>query len=705
LHFRGLGVSGESIHSFDFVTSFTDARLIMGIDRKSQIAIEYCYIFKERHPEAHVFWTYGSNSTRFEQSYQEIARKISLPGWDDQKVDSLQLVYDWLKDEDSGNWLFIVDNADDASMFYGSKSDDHSGEKDNSKSYARYLPNGPRGLVLVTTRDRRVGERLSGRQRPIDITPMTATDSKELLRSKMSEEHWCEADAMMLVQELSYLPLAITQAAAFISENNLTVSEYLETLFAGDEDVKELLSEHLEDSRRDLGTENSVMRTWKLSFDQISKGVPRAAEILSLMSVLDYHAAPLTLLRKDKDTETGFRTALGALQAFSLITAGRGKDAVGKMHRLVALSTQKWLELRGSLRHWQTEALNVLTERFPGSGQQSYTDWAMYEALAPHTRLVFSVQFTTPSDLLQCAKLLVAVSLYYLSKGRYAEAFEMCSRSLEIRQNLLSHDDPLTLDSAQTFGETLLHCGELHSARSMLQRVVTGREKTLGPDNPDTLESLSDLTICLLELDDVATAEITSMRALKGRQQVLGEDDPNTLVSLNIMAILRQRQGDLVAAKELCERALKRRENLLGREHPDTLMTLNNLARLYYEQGDLEAAKQMFDRVLAGEAKLLGAEGYDIQVTLSNMALVLSAQGDFAGAEAVLRRVLEMRERLLGLEHSSTLFTVEMVAGILKRKGELEAAERMYRRVSERKERQPPVEEAGALLRAGLLFD
>lgn len=677
----------------------------MSIERKSQIAIEYGYIFKERHPDAHVFWTYGSNPTRFEQSYQEIARKLSLPGWDDQKVDSLQLVHDWLKDEETGKWLFIVDNADDASMFYGSKSDHDRGEKDHSKHYARYLPNGSRGSVLVTTRDRRVGERISGRQRPIDVTPMTATDSKELLRSKMLEEQWCEADAMTLVQELSYLPLAITQAAAFISENNLTVSEYLETLFAGDEDAKELLSEHLEDSRRDLDTDNSVMRTWKLSFDQISKGVPRGAEILSLLCVLDYHGAPLTLLRKDKDTETGFRTALGALQAFSLITAGRGKDAVCKMHRLVALSTQKWLELRGSLSRWQAEALNVLTERFPGPGQQSFRDWATYEALTPHTLLVSSVQFTTTSDLLQCAKLLVAVALYNLSKGRYAKAFEMCSRSLEIRQNLLSHDDPLTLDSVQTLGETLLHCGKLHSARDMLQRAATGRDKALGPDSPDTMESFSDLTICLLELDDLAAAEITSMRALKGRQQVLGEGNLDTLVSLNIMSILRQRQGDLVAAKELCETALERRETRLGHEHPDTLMTLNNLARLHYEQGDLETAKQMFEKVLAGEAKLLGAEGYDIQVTLSNMALVLSAQGDLAGAEAVLRRVLEMRERLLGLEHPSTLFTVEMVTSILKQKGELEAAENMYRRVSQRKERQPPVEEAGALLRAGLLFD
>jgi hypothetical protein len=170
---------------------------------------------------------------------------------------------------------------------------------------------------------------------------MSASEAKELLRTRIAEEDWSDVDAMRLIEELAYLPLAITQAAAFISDNSLTVSEYLELLDTGDADLKDLLSEHLEDPRRDMDTENSVMRTWKLSFDQISKGKPRAAQILSLMAVLDHHGTPRVLLRKDGETEIAFRTALGALQAFSLITAGKGEDAAYKMHRLVALSTQK----------------------------------------------------------------------------------------------------------------------------------------------------------------------------------------------------------------------------------------------------------------------------------------------------------------------------------------------------------------------------
>ena len=275
-------------------------------------------------------------------------------------------MHDWLIDEQTEKYLLVLDNADDASMFFRLKSDSRaiSNERENTtatvKTLARYLPiNGP-GIVLITTRDKRLGERLSSREHSVKVGFMSATDSIELLRSKIVDADWNESDASKLIKELSYLPLAITQAAAFISENCITISDYLEQLYCGKEDMEELLLEHLEDSRRELDTENSVIRTWKLSFDQLSKTAPRAAEMLSLLAVLDLQGALQSLLRRNQETLTPFRTALGTLQAFSLVNAARGTDSLCKMHRLVALSTRKWLEISGSLSYWQSEALRLL---------------------------------------------------------------------------------------------------------------------------------------------------------------------------------------------------------------------------------------------------------------------------------------------------------------------------------------------------------
>jgi tetratricopeptide (TPR) repeat protein len=597
-----------------------------------------------------------------------------------------------------------VDNADDAAVFFGNKLSSNSQDRKNSKPLVRYLPQSSTGYIFFTTRDKRAGERLAGREKPIEILPMNAVDSLNLLRGRIPEDEWSDDEAMKLVEELAYLPLAITQAAAFISENCLTVSEYLELLATGEEDLKDLLSEDLEDLRRDLDTENSVIRTWKLSFDQISREKARAAQILSLMAVLDHHRAPRMLLRKEGETEVGFRTALGALQAFSLISAEKDKDAAVRMHRLVALSTKKWLELTGMLRHWQTEALRVLSVKFPGRDSYLYENWPVLEALTPHAQLVFSYTFSTATDLLECAKLLDFAALYDLTNGKYSEAYEKCLKSLDIRENLLPADHPLTLDSAQTLGETLLHLGELASARSMLQKAVAGREKSLGELHPDTLESVSDLTITLLELNDLAAAEETALRALRGREKVLGEDHPDTFVSLNILSMLRQCQGDLESAKETCEKVLEWRQSSLGPENPHTIMTLNNLAVLQYRRGEHDLAKNTLMTVLAGEEKLLGADGYDIQVSLSNLALIHCDQGELDEAEAVYRRVLKVQEKLFGPKHPATLQTVKKLADVLVKKGELDENERMNQ-WAHGKERSQGGEGFGALTMAGLLFD
>jgi hypothetical protein len=62
--------------------------------RKSQIAIEYAYQFRDQHPEAHVLWVYAANETRFVQAYRETAQNLRLPGCDDPQVNVCKVVYE-----------------------------------------------------------------------------------------------------------------------------------------------------------------------------------------------------------------------------------------------------------------------------------------------------------------------------------------------------------------------------------------------------------------------------------------------------------------------------------------------------------------------------------------------------------------------------------------------------------------------------------
>ncbi|MCJ1267122.1 hypothetical protein MMC22_007007 [Lobaria immixta] len=59
---------------------------------KSQIAIEYCYRFRDRHPDASVFWVHVGTISRFKQAYEAIANDLGLIGKDNPKANLLQLI-------------------------------------------------------------------------------------------------------------------------------------------------------------------------------------------------------------------------------------------------------------------------------------------------------------------------------------------------------------------------------------------------------------------------------------------------------------------------------------------------------------------------------------------------------------------------------------------------------------------------------------
>jgi hypothetical protein len=325
-------------------------------------------------------WIHASTVERIDQAYKEIARKAQLPGWDSPNTDTLTLVADWFSRDESGHWLIVLDNADDSDVFFNAN---HvlvaKGPRD--EPIASYIPHSTEGSVLITTRDRRVGERLANRVRAINVPPFTAQEAGDLLNSLLGKiDVGDETNAQGLLDDLAYLPLAISQAAAFITENHIAVSEYLELLRAGDADIKDLLSEELTDLRRDTETQNSVIQTWKLSFDHIQRSNPRAAKILSLMSVLDRQGIPKSLLRQDEENSIEFTKAIGMLQAFSLIATDN--SGIGfEVHRLVHLATQKWLELQGEMNLWREEALKVVSEVYPAG---IFENWAVCSLLGPH---------------------------------------------------------------------------------------------------------------------------------------------------------------------------------------------------------------------------------------------------------------------------------------------------------------------------------
>jgi tetratricopeptide (TPR) repeat protein len=651
------------------------------VDSKSQIAIQYCYAYKSEQPDSHVFWVHCGSVARFDQAYKEIARKLKLPGLHDPATNLVKSVHDWLSDDDNSSWLLVLDNADDQEMFFGSS--DCSTSQDVLQRQlgplAQYLPRSTHGSTLITTRNRRVGERFAERDKPIVVLPLETEDAKVMLRLRLPDHlAWTTAaEVLELLESLQTLPLAISQAASYISEEELTVARYLELLRPGDADSKALLEQDYYDSRRHVDIHNSVFQTWKLSFIQIRQQVPRAAEILSLMCVLDKQSISRKLLENEGESQVVLDRAFATLKNFSLIQEGKSKQTY-QIHRLVQLSTQWWLEQEKSLVNWQEKALEVLLREHPSSG--NVEDWKAWESISPHVTIVQGHHFERAEQRLQYAEIISKTAEYNRKLGRYEVAVEMEEEALTIRQELLGQNHPHTLISMNNLGLVLEYQGKYEQAEEMHRQSLRLREAVLGEEHPDTLMSMNNVATVLEGQGKYEQAEEMHRQSLRLKEAVLGKEHPDTLTGMNNLATALAGQGKYEQAEEMLRQSLRLEEAVLGKEHPDTLMSMNNLALALAGQGKYEQAEEMHRQSLRLEEAVLGKEHPDTLTNMNNLALALAGQSKYEQAEEMYRQTLRLEEAVLGKEHPHTLLTICNLAYLLSTQKRFGEADALYQR-------------------------
>ena len=201
--------------------------------------------------------------------------------------------------------------------------------------------------MLITTRNRLVGEDLAPEGSCVEVQQFAPQEASSLLYSEIKRDLVAPEVSGVdpLVDILGYIPLAITQAAAFIKRNKLTVLDYLASMKKDAQNQADHLTYDLRDHRRSGAYPNSVFRTWKLSFDQILKEDDKAASLLSLMAMLAPERIPRELLRKTMRGDIEFLQATGTLHAFALIDSEIG-ELFYAMHPFVRASVHYWLEER-----------------------------------------------------------------------------------------------------------------------------------------------------------------------------------------------------------------------------------------------------------------------------------------------------------------------------------------------------------------------
>ncbi|THX68824.1 hypothetical protein D6D04_10469 [Aureobasidium pullulans] len=364
---------------------------------KSQLAIEYCYRLRERLPDTWVLWIHASNAARFEESIRDTVDQLRIAGRNDPKADILQLFQGWLQDQRNGAWLIVLDNADEASYLLQPSTRNvvntgDSGTNAGRKRLYEYLPTCSQGSVIVTTRNREMASKLVDDVDVVTVEPMGEQIALDLLEKRIGLQSESKP-ARQLVAALEYMPLAISQAAAYIKQRGRrsSIQQYLEKFEKDEKSRISLLSVNQGEHRRDYDAGNSIIMTWQISFEHIHQYRRSAADLLSLMSFFDHQGIPESILRlrhlprlgadngskqtisddgntTDSSSELSAADEMGkdiiTLQNYSFVSdTPHGKPF--KMHRLVQIATRKWLKSHNKDVYWLEQSLLNLDEALP----------------------------------------------------------------------------------------------------------------------------------------------------------------------------------------------------------------------------------------------------------------------------------------------------------------------------------------------------
>jgi tetratricopeptide (TPR) repeat protein len=652
------------------------SRLALTTCRKSKLAIEFAHKIHTDKPDTSVFWVRGNSRATFEESYRALADALALPRRYEKDTDILALVRDHLQRDDVRPWLMVVDNADDAGVFFINNGNDNI----SKHPLASYLPKSIKGKILVTSRSLDAAERLVGHSRAImRLSVMEEVQALELLTTRLEGET-DEAAAIELVRALGCIPLAVNQAAAYINRRSprLSVKSYLEKFRKNEKQKDSLLRSDKGDLGRHEGVSNSVVVTWQVTFEQIKRERRSATNLLSLMSQFQAQNIPESMLHgydddviatsakianadakteSDKESHSDdFEYDMDTLRGYSLVTLPSAGFC--EMHPLVQFCTRSWISEFGDPGRWNRLFVNLAATHFPAG---KYETWGTSQNLLPHVEALLRSEAKDQGDILDWAELLTNASCYMFEMGKLFRAEMLAEQGAEVRKTALGPDHIDTLRSLSILACTYSELGRPKEAEKLAVEVLETRKAMLGADHPDTLGSMNNLASTLQQQGRWEEAETLGVEVLEACKARLGADHIDTLRSMRNLALTFWNLGRHDEAEKLEVEVLETYKVKLGENHPETLLSMNNLASTLWKRGRREEAEKLGVQVLTTCKAKLGPDNPLTLTSMSNLAITWHSRGRPNDAIVLLRDCVHLQRQNFGHTHPDTQRQVKML--------------------------------------------
>jgi len=506
---------------------------------KTQIAAEYAH----RHAADYdvVWWLNAEHAGLLGEQFAALADRLDVaePGT------PLNAVRRALLSElrERPRWLLIFDDAQDP------------------RDVRDWLPGG-QGHVLITSRASGWDELAV----TADVDVLARAESTVFLRGRVAG--LSEADAAAVADAVGDLPLALAQAAGYLTESGMPAAEYLSLLrnrIAYFEDWAKIPP-----YPPSLGAVTGLAYDWLRSADETAGVIAGICAFLAPAPVPAEWFGDAPAEPPDPPEPPASSEALDRLVRSSLAR----RDPAGLvMHPL----TQAVIRGPSPSDESAFRALaeQVVVANHPGDPGNP-DRWPAWARLLPH--LLAMDPATTRSEPLQ--REAIDAAWYLALRGDTRGALALSERLFPEWKDRFGRDNEHTLMAAALLASLLRDAGDNARALDLDGENLARYRRLLGDDHPATLLTATNLALDLRRLGNYQAALQLTEDTLARRRQALGDDHPATLTSASNLAADLYALGDHYAARELAEDTLERRRRVLGDRHPDTVSSARNLARI-----------------------------------------------------------------------------------------------------------------------------
>ena len=262
---------------------------------KTSLAVEFAWSHKN-HFQGGVFWINGESDENINKSVAEILslRNISI-STNDSIDDTLNKFVTWLSKKELP-WLLVMDNVDELQDPMCP-----AGVKKICKGpWQRTVKSLKNGHILLTTRQNAKDARTFLRYSTDDFLELLCFSLEDgalfLMKRTGVKQESLDPGAISLAKELGALPLALEQAAAYITACPipLTFTEYLEKYRT----VKVRLLQQQPVTALSMEAQHrlSVNTTWQMNFEYVKERSPAAATMMQVAAFLESENIPIDVI-------------------------------------------------------------------------------------------------------------------------------------------------------------------------------------------------------------------------------------------------------------------------------------------------------------------------------------------------------------------------------------------------------------------------